>query len=178
MAAKKIAQQRGQALVEFIIFLPLMLAMYTLVVTLGDAINGSINQQKSTRAYFYFRMQNSPNITRPFRLGPAKFYESWQSFGHFWLGWTDYLEGGANGQPVAPCYKLNLPFGTGSGDKCDESYSRETTPFIRVGTVYGACGATYGKSSGAGGEYAEVPRDGNSDEMILGAISESSCVIR
>ena len=50
------AKQQGQALVEFIIFLPFMLMMYTVVITLGDAINGSINQQKATRAYFYYRL--------------------------------------------------------------------------------------------------------------------------
>ena len=179
MVADKNNTQRGQALVEFIIFLPLMLTMYTMIVILGDAIHGSINQQKATRSYFYYRMQNTPYITRPFRPGGNKVYESWNSFGHFFLGWADYLEGGSRGEPIYPCYKLNLPFATSQGDNCENSYSQQTTQFIRVGTVYGACGATMSRSTGTGtAEYAEQPLSGSTDEVVLGAMNENSCLIR
>lgn len=175
MVANKLAQ-RGQALIEFIIFLPLMLTMYMLVMMLGDAINGSINQQKATRGYFYFRMQNSSYITRPFRSNGNKIFESWENFGMFYLGWADYLEG--DRVPVYPCYKLNLPMSEVSGDSCEQAYSRPTTQFIRVGTVYGACGATMSRSTNAGaGEYAEQPQ-GAGDDVVLGAIAEGSCLIR
>lgn len=173
--------QQGQALVEFIIFLPFMLMFYTLVVILGDAINGSINQQKATRGYFYYRIQNSPYITRPFRSGGSggnEVFRNWNSFGMFFIGWADYLEGGRN--PVHPCYKLNLPFAAAAGDVCNQKYSQPTTQFIRVGTVYGVCGATMARStnSGGAGEYAEHPQGGSGDQIVETVINEGSCLIQ
>lgn len=174
----KHSRESGQALVEFIIFLPLMLTMYSLVVIFGDAINGSINQQKATRGYFYFRIQNSPYIVRPLRdRQGTPVFGSWESFGMFFVGWADYLE---NEQfPVYPCYRLNLPFAAAAGDRCEQPYSTRSTQFIRVGTVYGACGASMGRSQAAGTrDYAEQPQGGDNEEVILGAISEGSCLIR
>lgn len=177
MTAAKRVGQRGQALVEFIIFLPFMLTMYTLVVMIGDAINGSINQQKATRGYFYYRMQNTSYITRPLRSGGVPAFTNWNTFGMFFLGWADYLEGGLS--PVYPCYKLNLPFSAAAGDRCEDRYTTPTTQFIRVGTVYGLCGATMSRSTGAGpSEFAEQPQGGNVDEVVQSVLAESSCLIR
>ena len=172
--------QRGQALVEFILFLPFMLMLYSTVVILGDSIHGSINQQKVTRGYFYFRIQNSPTITRPFRSGGIPIYTNWTNFGMFFIGWSDFLD---NEQPVYPCYKLNLPFSSAAGDTCEDTYSNgsgglPSTQFIRVGTVYGACGATISRSTNAGpGEYVEQPVNGSTADTVLSVISDSSCTI-
>jgi hypothetical protein len=141
MAASK--TQRGQALVEFIIFLPFMLMMYTVVVSLGDAIHGSINQQKVTRSYFYYRLQNNSQISKPQRNGSTLFNDEWTSFGHTFIGWADYLDGKT---PFLPCYKLNLPFAPA------------------VGTVYGLCGATMQKQDG---EFLELPTTEQTDPVIL-----------
>jgi hypothetical protein len=179
MAAEKLKNQSGQALMEFIIFLPFMLMLYTVVIILGDAIHGSINQQKATRGYFYYRIQNSAHITRPFRAGGAPVFTNWQTFGMFFLGWADYLENSAN--PVYPCYKLNLPFAAAAGDVCNSTYSGAvpTTQFIRVGTVYGLCGASYARSMNTTGasEYSEQPQSGNADELVTSVTGESSCLI-
>ncbi|MBY0516136.1 MAG: pilus assembly protein [Bacteriovoracaceae bacterium] len=163
--------QKGQALVEFIIFLPFMVMMYTVVVSLGDAIHGSINQQKATRAYFYFRMQNNSQISKPQRDGGSLLNNSWNSFGHFFIGWANELQNGAN--PLAPCYRLNLPFAAAAGDSCDQTYTDVTTQFIRVETVYGACGATF-RRSGAPNDFVELP----SGSSIESAIDEGSCYIQ
>jgi hypothetical protein len=168
----KQTRERGQALIEFILFLPFMLMMYTVVVNLGDAIHGSINQQKATRAYFYYRIQNSPQVTRPVRgSGGAPVFNAWNVFGQFWVGWADYLEGGR--QPVYPCYRLNLPVGSSASDTCEESYDEPTSQFIRVGTVYGVCGATYTKSPQEGFVEGPTPAAG-----IAPVLRQSSCFIQ
>lgn len=145
--------QRGQALVEFIIFLPFMLMMYTVVVVLGDAINGSINQQKATRGYFYHRNQNSAQVVRP-RIGTNSNFTTWKSFGHHFVGWSDYI---VEPSPYLPCYRLNLPFAADTGDACDRPYTKTTTQFIRVGTIYGICGATFQQDPSGGLSYGETP---------------------
>jgi hypothetical protein len=166
--------EKGQALIEFIIFLPFMLMMYTVVASLGDAIYGSINQQKVTRAYFYYRLQNNSQISKQQRSGGNLTNQNWVQFGHYFIGWSDYLQGDA---PYAPCYRLNLPFAAGAGDTCDQTYSNLTTQFIRVATVYGLCGATMARGANPG-EFAELPAGGNEAEILNTVISESSCYIR
>jgi hypothetical protein len=51
----KFLNQEGQAVFELLIFLPFLLFLYTIYYTAGNAINGSINQQKAVRGYFYSR---------------------------------------------------------------------------------------------------------------------------
>lgn len=175
MVANK--NQEGQALIELILFLPFMLMMYTVVVSLGDSIYASINQQKITRAYFYHRMQNNAQISKPQRGGGGSLINSnWSQFGHFFVGWADYLN---SDNPVAPCFKLNLPFAPGAGDNCDSSYTNLTTQFVRVATVYGVCGATMGKSDDSTGDYVELPggRSGAGSSILDTVLIESSCLI-
>lgn len=137
MDAKKIFNQKGQALVEFMLFLPFMLMLYATISSIGNALNGSINQQKITRAYFYYRAQNNSTLPKPKNSFP-----NWKLFGMVINGWKEsFADGGQI--PLAPCYKFNLPLGDTSGDECEEGYTSSTTQYIRVGTVYGVCGATY-----------------------------------
>ncbi len=166
MAAK--FNQRGQALVEFIVFLPFMLMMYTVVVSLGDAIHGSINQQKAARAYLYFRLQNNSQISKPQQNASGNTANSLQFIGHNFIGWSDYLEGE---EPVHPCYKLNLPFAPAADDTCEEPYDSVTTQFIRVGTVYGLCGASMEKIDNG---FVEQP----SNFQVNTVVDTGSCWIR
>ncbi|WP_408098526.1 hypothetical protein ACJVC5_06325 [Peredibacter sp. HCB2-198] len=131
-------QESGQALIELIIFLPLMFTLYTVISGFANAINGSINQQKITRAYFYYRVQNNSTIPRP---DPTGNHLTWNRFGMFYIGWKYEFQDGE--QPVMPCYRISIPMKAPPTDKCDEAYNDTTTFFIRVGTVYGMCGATY-----------------------------------
>jgi len=140
---KQIKNEKGQALIELIVFLPLMFMVYSLVAGFASAINGSINQQKITRAYFYYRVQGNSTLPAP---SPGN-HESWSRFGMFFIGWSEKLLQGT--QPVMTCYKINLPLGQSDDNSCDESYEEDSSQFIRVGTVYGVCGNSYGTESGA-----------------------------
>jgi hypothetical protein len=135
---------QGQALIELIIFLPLMITLYSVISGFANSINGSINQQKITRAYFYNRIQN--NSTFP---GPSLVKESlpsWSVFSVFFIGWKDYFKDGES--PVMPCYKVSIPFKKGPKDKCEDAYTQKRTLWVRVGTVYGVCGTSLFHNSG------------------------------
>lgn len=138
----KKTNQNGQALIELIIFLPLMFMFYSMIAGFANAINGSINQQKVTRAYFYYRVQNNGNVPKPTQTND---HLRWNVFGMYFVGWMDKFAQGNSGTPMAPCYQITAPLGNASTDTCDQGYSKPTTHFIRVQTVYGICGATYMK---------------------------------
>jgi hypothetical protein len=129
--------QKGQALIELIIFLPLMFTFYSMISGFANAINGSINQQKIARAYFYYRAQNNSTIPKP---DEGETFKNWGTFGMFFIGWKDYFD---NQKPMAPCYQLTIPLKAGASDKCEEKYSEPTSLYIRVQTAYGICGETY-----------------------------------
>ena len=156
VARKCLDNDNGQAIMEFLIFLPFILMMYSVVNSLGNAINASINQQKITRGYFYYRLSNNSMYPRPRRdsIEPA---DDWQVFGMQINGWMERLENGAT--PVAPCFKFALPLGEGNEDGCDDKYTGRSSQFIRVKTVYGLCGATYSKNPDGFNEA--YPREGN-----------------
>ncbi len=135
---RKKNNQKGQALIELIIFLPMMFTLYAVIGGFANAINGSINQQKVTRAYFYYRLQNNSTIPKP---DIEATHLNWTKFGMFFIGWKDYFAAGTS--PVQPCYRISIPLQASEVDKCEEKYTSQTSQFIRVGTVYGICGATY-----------------------------------
>ncbi len=162
--------EKGQALVEFLLFLPFILMMYSVTLSISNAINASINQQKVTRAYFYYRMQNNATIPKPRRFDSSPPYYNWQTFGMQFIGWSRDMK---DQNPVAPCFKFNIPLGAKKGDECEKGYSEKTTQFIRVGTVYGVCGATY-KRNGSG-EINRAPSNGlNPQETV----AQTSCEIK
>jgi hypothetical protein len=146
MDASKFLDQKGQAILEFMLFLPFMLMMYSVSLSIGSAINASINQQKITRGYFYYSAQNNSVLPNPRRTGPEP-SDGWSVFGMQIMGWATRLVDGRT--PEAPCYKFKLPLGESAGDVCEEQYSGNSSQYIRVKTVYGICGATYVKSGSA-----------------------------
>lgn len=137
--------QRGQALIELIIFLPLIFTLYGLIGGFANAINGSINQQKITRSYFYFRAQNNSSMPKP---SGALSFQSWKRFGMFFIGWSDREIDENSPQPYSACYQISFPVEGAASDKCENPYNKITTQFIRVGTVYGTCGNTFVTVSG------------------------------
>lgn len=130
---KKINQE-GQALFEFIAFIPFLLMLYSITLTISNSLNASINQQKSTRSYFYYLNQNDS------RFPTADREYNFSFFSMSIIGWATELEAQV---PVAPCFELQIPIGDIEGDECKSAYSEDKTQFIRVGTVYGLCGASY-----------------------------------
>ncbi len=146
--------EEGQALFEFIVFLPLVLILCGVLLVTGNAINASINQQKATRAYFYmFNQHNS-------RLPNARILDQWKGLGignvgHFSLGWFEKLEGTT---PHTACFKYNALFGDIKPDEtCNEADVDENkTSYIRPATAYGVCGETYSVNLDGDGQYREV----------------------
>lgn len=137
---KEVQNDKGQALIELIIFLPLMFAVYALVSGFANAIYGSINQQKFTRNYLYYRVQN--DSTTPNRPPDTV---NWTKYGMYYVGWREKV---VDDLPVQPCYRISLPITGAGSETCDSIYSgtgddTPSTQFMRVGTVYGFCGATY-----------------------------------
>jgi hypothetical protein len=140
---KNINSEKGQAIFEFLVFLPLLILLYILSVSVNGAINASINQQKITRGYLYARLKN--NSTYP---PPDLLKSSIRSAGMFVTGWREKTLGDTEGVPLAPCFPIPV-FGEASNkDTCDAGGSETTTGFIRVETVYGICGATWDWNEG------------------------------
>jgi hypothetical protein len=145
-----------------------MFMIYSLISGFASAINGSINQQKVTRAYFYYRAQNNSTIPKP---GEGTTYLSWTRFGMFFIGWKERFDG--SDVPILPCYKLSVPLKPADKDKCEEKYLKATSQFIRVGTVYGVCGATYGKK---GSEVYQMPDTGGAPFSLI--VDRNACAIQ
>ena len=163
---KEIKSQKGQALIELIVFLPLMLTLYSVIGGFANSINGSINQQKIARSYFYYRIQNNSTIPGT-KSGD---FQNWRQFGMFYIGWKDKFESGD--QPVMPCYKINIPFKEDPSDGCEQPYTSNNTLWIRVGTVYGICGGTYITQNNQ--VYLAPDMEGMNFSIVA---DQSSCII-
>ncbi|HXH73380.1 MAG TPA: hypothetical protein VNJ08_00330 [Bacteriovoracaceae bacterium] len=161
-------KQSGQALVELIIFLPLMFALYGMISGFASAIYGSINQQKITRGYFYFRINGNSMVPK----AAMDVANDWKKFGMFYIGWMQSMQGD---EPIATCYQVTIPNSPPSGDTCEVAYDKDTTQFIRVGTVYGLCGATFAKDPSSPTFFIMPDADGAS---FREAIDLNSCLIQ
>ncbi len=161
--------ERGQALIELLIFLPLIVTLYSVISGFANSINGSINQQKVARAYFYNRIQNNSTIPGPKLVGES--FSGWSLFSVFFIGWKDYFEGGV--APVMPCYKVSIPLKNGAAEeKCEKEYGEPRTLWVRVGTVYGICGGSYFHSNG---KVYYLPD--NRQTNFVSMVDKSSCTI-
>lgn len=135
--------QQGQALIEFILFLPFLIALLSLLVTISSSINGAINQQKAARAYFYHALKGNSTVPLARFVYRLKGIGATQ-VGMFSIGWMDET---INGQdPVAACYQINSMLAGGNTDECKDRYDHntQTSRIIKVFTAYGVCGNLYG----------------------------------
>lgn len=110
--------------------------MYQITLSLGNAINGSINQQKITRGYLFARIKNNSNLPRYQDISDTAL----QQYGLFFMGWAYKREGS---EVVAPCYPFKTFIKANNNEKCEDKYTKETTQEIRVQTVVGICPTTY-----------------------------------
>ncbi len=140
-----VLNNKGQSIFEFVIFLPLMVALYMIVLNFGSAINGSINQQKIARAYFFSKAKGNSMLPRADDLVG----KNWDSVGMFFIGWSEKLQGGAIGNPIAPCYKIKNLVAPTAIESCEHAYTGDSTQYIRVRTVFGLCTTTYQSRGGA-----------------------------
>lgn len=143
-AFKKIfLNQQGQAIFEMILFLPILIFLYTIYYTIGNAISGSINQQKAVRGYFYARIKSNSYVESLSELRAHKSKGiSWVGFNA--IGWAQHLEESSN-QASAPCFGFSSLLKNETTETCEgsEREGERTSRFIRLFTVYGVCGATY-----------------------------------
>ena len=144
MGVRMFADKKGQAIFEFIVFLPIMVILYGVIVAISSAINGSINQQKATRGFTYGMIKGNPTI--PLRiLVERNANEGVERQGMFVHLFGDELTGGANPRPFAVCYKVRL-FGQEDDEECKDPITDagdNSSRWIRVKTAYGLCGASY-----------------------------------
>lgn len=134
--------EEGQALIEFILFLPFLIALLSLLVTISSSINGAINQQKAARSYFYLLIRNNSTMPLPQFVYALK-NQGMTNIGMFSIGWMD--EQAEGGDPVASCYQINSMLAGGNSDECKDHYDHQsrTSRQIKVFTAYGACGNLY-----------------------------------
>ncbi len=137
MLPSSMMDAKGQAMIEFIFFLPLFFLVYSFIQPYMQSVYASINQQKVTRHYFYYYLKNHSFFPKP----EYDFHLSLRSFGMTFIGFAGSFN---NTQPIATCYKMMHA----EEDNCKKSYSKPETDFIRIATVYGACGATYIQEGG------------------------------
>ena len=135
---------QGQAIFEFIIFLPIMLIFYGVIISVSSAINGSINQQKATRGFTYGIIKGNPTIPPRILIQKNLAEKGIQRQGMLVYLFADRLSEGDSPRPYATCYQVPS-FGQGRPEKCDDELelSDKSSPIIRVKTAYGLCGATY-----------------------------------
>lgn len=139
---KKFLGDSGQALFEFLAFLPLILILYSVTLTFANAINGSINQQKITRGYFYNLIHNDSYLPSTEVLKDLQQNAGVRTVGMFAIGWKLYAEN--QSEPVAPCYKIISLSAQTSDETCTPgNIEGDSTQFVRVKTSYGVCSATY-----------------------------------
>ena len=105
MDVKKVKNQRGQSIFEFIVFIPFLLLLLQGFMKIGGAINGSINQQKHLRGYYFYKLKNSSYFPI---LNDLKSLSNMTQVGYSAFGWSEELVDGQ--QPKAPCYLLNSFF--------------------------------------------------------------------
>ena len=127
----------GQAIIEMVLFFPLLVLLFIYFINITASINGAINQQKVTRAYFFALLKN--NSLYPFSRDIKEIRAPYS--GMSFIGWREKF-GSAN-EPLLACYQAKVPFFSTDETACTAQYTGRNTNYIRVGTVFGLCGATY-----------------------------------
>ena len=164
MAVKKeiLENDKGQAIFELILFMPFLVYFVTILFNSGSAINGSINQQKATRGYFYYIVKGNSMLPVAGDL-TAHMAEGITSVASASIGWAERKEGTA--EQYGTCYRYSTLYSS-SDEKCDDKAQEPTSSiFVKPLTFYGVCSATYinrGDST-----YIWDPAAGSSQNCIL-----------
>lgn len=164
--------EKGQAIFEFVIFLPFLIFIYTAFVNISSSINGSINQQKATRGYLYrILLQDSkaPNRNNLEYLSS----QGRNVIGMSSVGWRVKSKGDT--QSYGACYKFLSLFGSGEGEECDDLRVGELqSNFIKVFTFYGVCANTYMRSKNGFFEETHFFRNG----LYSNVVGSDQCVLK
>ena len=156
--------------------------MFIVLVTVTSSINGSINQLKSTRGYFFYSIKNNSNVPTASDLNSYKI-NGLTHVGAYSFGWKS---SGSNKNVFSPCYNMPKFLGGGSstkgerwsgikatpvatGETCESSipYDVGFSSFIKVATVFGICSASY-----------SADMSGFDVENLAGSSISGDCIMR
>jgi hypothetical protein len=132
---RRVKGEGGQALIEFILLLPIVLMFVWYLVHVSLAINKGIVGQKHARAQLFLKLFNH-------RSGPmfAEFAQTRRS--HFYIGVSDEVVQGAV-RPKAPTEMLGVGpsprLKKGMNDDPGEPAANSPRQRVRVRTVFGIC---------------------------------------
>ena len=140
----------GQALLEFLVFVPLFLLLVLSVQAVGHAINASINQEKVTRGYFFFLVSHDSFWPDG---GALAEFPSLDLMSLDQVGWRERSGGGNGRESFAGCFPQPTVFGGGNpGDRDCDDKPRPDDPrglgMVRVYTSFGLCTATHQRDQG------------------------------
>ncbi|MDH5580579.1 MAG: hypothetical protein OEY33_01615 [Bdellovibrionales bacterium] len=136
-----LSDESGQAIFEFIVFIPFYLVFLVVFLTVAGAVNGSINQQKSTRGYFFYSVKNDSTV--PFKKDLEELGKNGISMvGSYSFGWQRSARGAT---PIAPCYKIPSILGDSVEEECEDPMNSGTreAKYVRVFTTFGVCSSSY-----------------------------------
>ena len=151
--ARENTKEDGQAIFEFVVFLPILLFLFTVIFTIGNSINGSINQQKAVRRYFFYIYKGNSTIPSARDLN-FLLEQGLKKVGAVSVGWREKSEGGGGGEggassSFATCYPFSKIFSDSEDDDCFEpSVDDGKSNFIRIFTQFGICGESYNVFNG------------------------------
>lgn len=139
----KCRDEQGQALVEFLMMMPLLIALLWYVLHVNAAINTSIVQQKHVRSHLFIKMFNHAN-------GPVKDeYEppKGPARAHYAMAVSANVlgggESGATGSIRAPVKRLGIGFNpsvnTAANNDPGEPSGGVLRQDIRIRTAFGIC---------------------------------------
>lgn len=170
---KYLANEKGQAIFEMILFIPFILFLYTIYYTAGNALNGSINQQKAVRGYFYISMKGNSYVNNTVDLNILK-GSGMKKIGFNAFGWTDHMGGSGGKETFGTCFKFSSILKNGSNEDCD-SNEREnpgSSRYVRLFTFYGVCGPSY--STNAQDQlYVDPSRQSNGRDSCVVSTSDN-----
>ncbi len=132
---KKENPESGQALIEFIMLVPLLMAFLWYMVHINIAINKSIVAQKHARSQLFLKMFNH-------RSGPMQNDFGFTDRSHFYVGVSaDVVQGTST--PVAPIESLgigpNPKSNPDANDEPGEAQPGSLRQRVRVRSVFGIC---------------------------------------
>lgn len=132
---KKKRAESGQALIEFIMLIPLLMAFVWYMVHVNVAINKSIVGQKSARSQLFLKLFNH-------RSGPIRNDFGNTDRSHFYVGVSSEVVQGA-ARPVAPLEALGIGASPkknpDANDEPGEAPPGVLRQRVRVRTVFGIC---------------------------------------
>lgn len=135
--------EKGQAIFELIIFLPIFLFLMKTLFDYGDAINHSINQNKAVRSYYFYIAANDTNLPNLAYLGDFQ-SKSIKTISLDTFSWSTKTVPDESQLPSGSCVKVPGFLGNDIPEECDSPAPDEMkSQFIRVYSSFGLCTGTW-----------------------------------